>query len=119
MTVQPAQFDLLHQLVSLADMRQRVIGQNIANVNTPDYRRLDVSFEETLSQLLTNGEDGLAKAVDPAILERGGGAMRADGNNVDIDRELGALNRNSLLYQTFVQVMSSRLSSMRSAITGR
>ena len=53
------------------------------------------------------------------IREAGGAAVRADGNNVDIDREMGALNRNALIYQTYAQVLASRLATMRSAITGR
>jgi flagellar basal-body rod protein FlgB len=119
MTVKPAQFDLLQQLLTLSDVRQHVISQNVANVNTPGYQRLDISFEETLSQLLEDGEKGRTAEVEPVIREAGGAAVRADGNNVDIDREMGALNRNALIYQTYAQVLASRLATMRSAITGR
>jgi flagellar basal-body rod protein FlgB len=119
MTVKPAQLDLLQQLLTLSEVRQRVISQNVANVNTPGYRRMDVSFEETLSQLLAEEGDGRKAEVEPVIREAGGAAVRADGNNVDIDREMGALNRNALVYQTYAQVLASRLATMRSAITGR
>jgi len=119
MNVTPAQLDTLHSLLSISQARHRVISQNIANVNTPRYRSRDVSFEDAVKRILEAEAEQTLRGLTPEIREVEGLAARADGNNVDIDREMGELSRNSLLYQTFAQVLASRLGTMRSAITGK
>lgn len=119
MSVIPAQLDMLNGLLHVSEARHRVISQNIANVNTPRYRRLDVSFEEAVRGILAAESAGVVPGIEPEVREVEGLAARADGNNVDIDQEMAALSKNSLLYQTITQVLASRLGTMRSAITGR
>lgn len=104
----------LPQLMQVAQLRHRVISQNLANVNTPGYKRLDVEFEEQLAQAIEEGAS-LSDLV-PEIVEDNSTSLRADGNNVDIDKELGTLNKNSLLYQMYSQLMSSQFDSMRRAM---
>ena len=120
MSVTVSQFDLLSQLLDASELRHRVISQNVANVNTPGYQRLAVSFEEELAQRLTSNDanETLGDLI-PEVYEEQGLPVRADGNNVDIDKEMGQLSKNSLLYQTYAQVLVSRLSMMRSAISGK
>lgn len=101
-------------------MRQRVISQNVSNVNTPGYHRCEVRFEEELAQQLQRG--GANTDVDDvpiAVQETEGLTERTDGNNVDIDMEMGQQTRNVLLYQTYSQILSTKLGMMRSAINGR
>lgn len=119
MSVTPSQFDLLHKLLDSAHLRNRVIGQNIANVNTPGYRAREVSFEQQIAAVLSNAEDADVSDIRPVVRETEGLRVRADGNNVNIDREMGQLSKNSLFYQTYSQLLASRLSMMRSAITGQ
>jgi len=119
MSVTPAQFDTLRNLLSISELSHRTISQNIANVNTPGYRRQYVSFEDAVGQILEAEAGQTGRGLTAEIREEEGLPLRADGNNVDIDREMGELNRNSLLYQTFSQVLASRLATMRSAITGK
>ena len=97
--------------------RMTVIANNLANVNTPGYHRHDVEFEEHLTRLLQTGD--LTSSLDaPRVVEVEGLPERADGNNVDVDQEIGQLNKNSLLYQTWTQILASKVSMMRSAIEG-
>ena len=60
-----------------------------------------------------------AEQVQPQIVESADGPERADGNNVDIDVEMAALSKNTLLYRTFAQILSAHLAIQRSAITGQ
>jgi flagellar basal-body rod protein FlgB len=106
----------LTHLLSVAGLRHRVIAQNVANVNTPGYRRLEVSFSDELMRSLQQGTVGTLPT--PEVVESDFPA-RVDGNTVDIDREMSEMSKNALLYQAAVQILSSRLSSMRSAISGR
>lgn len=116
MTPLPQGVGLLAQVLDTAALRHRVIGQNVANVNTPGYRRLEVLFEESLAHALEAPGSGAAAKPQVVVAD---GPARVDGNTVDIDREMGDLSKNALLYQTAAQILTSRLATMRVAITGR
>lgn len=108
--------NILTQVLNAASLRHRVIAQNVANVNTPGYKRLEVAFESDLAKALAASPGGTA--VRPRVVE-GDGPERVDGNNVDIDAEMNALTKNALLYQAATQIIASRVSTLRSAISGR
>ena len=107
---------VLAQVLDASGLRHRVIAQNVANVNTPGYKRLDVAFETDLAKALA--APGGGAPVKPRVVT-GDGPERADGNTVDIDAEMNALTRNALLYQAAAQIMASRVGALRSAISGR
>lgn len=117
MELSNARIDLLAQVMDAATIRHRVIAQNVANVNTPGYQRLDVRFEEELARILESGEP--VQGVTPEVVVDEQAIARVDGNTVDIDREMGMLSKNSLLYQTASQIATSRLAALRLAISGR
>lgn len=104
------QLDLMSRMMDVAETRHRIISHNIANVNTPGFHRLEVSFEDVLNH--ATGDD----SQQLVIREQAGLPERADGNNVDIDREVGALQKNATAYQTYAQLMASQLQLMRRAI---
>ncbi len=111
-----AQLDLMSHLMDAAELQHRVISHNIANVNTPGYHRQEVSFEHVLNGI-RQGRTGQTE-LDRSFLiqEQPGLVERADGNNVDIDREVGSLQKNALAYQTYSQLMAAQLQTMRRAI---
>lgn len=119
MSVTPSQFELLGGLLDTAALRHQVIAHNVANVNTPGYRRLEVEFESTLRQHLEAGNTPGARPPEPHVIEGPSWGEREDGNNVDIDMEIGQLNKNTTLYNVYSQILATRISTMRSAITGR
>lgn len=116
-----SQFDLLGRLIDATDIRQRAIGHNIANVNTPNYRRIDVEFEAQLKRELsskaTSNKDA-AIAARPVVVEDNRFSARTDGNNVNIDHEMGQQQKNAMLHQTYMQLLSTFLDQMRTAIEG-
>jgi flagellar basal-body rod protein FlgB len=113
------QADLLSRLLDVAQFRHGVIAQNLANVNTPGYRQLEVSFEDTFARVLGKQGEAGALRVTPRLVEGHGNVARQDGNTVDLDKELGSLNKNSLQFSMATQMLISRIAMMRSAITGR
>lgn len=118
MSLNIPQSDLLARLMDVAQLRHQVISQNLANVNTPGYHQQDVSFEDAFSRALgKKGEQG-ALAIRPRVVEGEGNPPRQDGNTVDLDKEVGSLNKNSLFFGTAMQMLVSRINMMRSAITG-
>lgn len=102
--------DPLAQLMTTASLRHRVIAHNVANVNTPGYRRLEVAFGRELERATAAGRPAVVVADGPE---------RVDGNTVDIDREMNDLGKNALIYQAAAQVVTNRLGLLRAAITGR
>lgn len=112
----PTHVQMMSQLMQAAEVRHRVISQNIANVNTPNYLARDVEFEAELAERLKAGDAAGIHRIQPEVRLQEGLVTRADGNNVDIDREIGRLNKNSLLYQTYSQVTAAYYDSMRRAI---
>jgi flagellar basal-body rod protein FlgB len=112
--------ELIARLLDAYSVRQRVIAQNVANVNTPHYHQLDVVFEDAFARALSNPEPAAAlRRVQPQVVENANGPERADGNNVDMDFEMARLEKNTLLYRTFVQIIAARVAAQRSAIAGQ
>lgn len=119
MAVTPSQFDLLSKLVDVTVLRHKVLSQNVANVNTPGYHKLDVSFDEALGKHMSrHGDQGVA-SIEPRIVEDVSTPARLDGNNVDIDREMMRLNKNALLNNAYIQIIATKTAIMRRAISGQ
>ena len=119
MTVKLDTTGMLEGLLNVTSNRNRIIGQNLANNNTPGYHRMDVNFGEALTEEMAAAKSGARRNAKAGVLEVEGLPERADGNNVDMDTELGEMNRNALMYQTWLQLLGSRLRMMRTAITGQ
>lgn len=104
--------------------RHRALADNIANVDTPGFIRQDVEFEEALGIAVERarrapqrGSDLLALASFAPQPDRSSPA-RADGNNVDIDREMVAIAENALRFQSATEALAAKVRGLRSAIRG-
>jgi flagellar basal-body rod protein FlgB len=129
--------DLVQRSLDAAALSHRVIADNLANVDTPGFKRSEVVFSEKLKQAFEAraGEpQQLAAArtdpghlafssapsvgeVEPEVLTDKSSSLRNDGNNVDIDREMSLLAQNTVWYSTLAQITQQQFSSLRSAIT--
>jgi flagellar basal-body rod protein FlgB len=114
-----SRLELLGKLLDVANLRHRVIAQNIANIDTPGYQRLEVAFEDAFAQKLAAPGGTAALLVQPQVVLGAGESERVDGNNVDLEAELGRLTKNSLLMNAFTQIIASRVAAQRAAIAGR
>src|SRR5690349_2838173 len=97
---------LVHNLtrtLDLTSLRQRVVSENIANVDTPGYQTRDIDFASEFRRALTQGEADPASETVPVHTLRGL-EQRPDGNNVSIDRESLLMAQNQLQFQTGVAV---------------
>jgi flagellar basal-body rod protein FlgB len=105
--------------------RQRTIANNIANADTPNFKASEVRFEDALKTAISRGQ--ASSAPDQSSLNRSisrsslldATSTRADGNNVDIDREMELLGEANLNYSALTQVMTSRIGILRNVINGR
>ena len=116
------QINLIHEMMARSQERQQVISSNIANVNTPQYRARDIQFNRVLNDIIEGTETSThSKSTIAAgsVYEVAGLKVREDGNNVDIDHELGQLDKNVLMFKTYSEILGAKLSLLRTAITGR
>jgi flagellar basal-body rod protein FlgB len=119
MSITTERAELLSRLLDVAALRHDVIAQNVANVNTPGYRSMDVNFEDALRERLAANEHAPMQGIRPEIVASPGGVDRNDGNNVDVDQEMARLQKNSLYYKAYLQILTNELAQTRSAIAGR
>jgi flagellar basal-body rod protein FlgB len=105
----------LERALSGASLRQTAIAQNIANVNTPGYRRQEVDFESALQAAWDKGS-GSVEQVTPAVETDTSSVMRADGSSVDIDTEAAEQAKNGLQYEAISSVMKARTAILKSAM---
>ncbi len=105
----------LERAISGASMRQSVLANNLANAETPGFRRMDLDFHGALAQAMkTNAATaieatGFTPQQDPQT-------MRADGNGVDIDTESAAMAKNGLEYEALVSVAKARVQIIQTAL---
>ena len=111
------QFNTLSQAIQFAHESHRVTGQNLANVNTPGYQTRELSFEQFLSKI-DGGGANMADIASLDVQEVQGLTQRADGNNVDLERELALLKKNSMAYQTLTQLLGSKMGIIQRSMTG-
>ena len=104
--------------------RQRALADNIANVDTPGFIRRDLRFEEALGIAVETARRAPQRASDAfsgvslAPARDWSAPVRADGNSVDIDREMIALAENTLRFQSATEALAAKVRMMRSAIQG-
>ena len=123
---------LLHKALSAYALRQRSIADNIANVNTPGFRRSEVRFEEDLKKVLrkrgvrgrrtrarhfTIGVTNIAQ-LRPRIVLPDDPSLASGVNNVDIDQEMVEAAKTTIRFQAAAQRIRGTYSSLRSAIRG-
>lgn len=113
-------------------LRQRVIANNIANVNTTNFKKSTVEFSSLLKKALSKepvelrttdprhfGVKPSLAELRPEVVLHQETTMRTDGNNVDIDEEMVNLAANSMHYQMVGQALSERYAGLSYVITGR
>lgn len=103
-------------------LRHQVISHNLANANTPNYKRQEVLFESQLSNALEQRNRGTGASpvaqVKPQVVAVGGTSARADGNNVNLESEAAALAENTLRYEALSQNVGGYFSALKSVING-
>jgi flagellar basal-body rod protein FlgB len=105
----------LHTALSSLSARQRVIADNIANVETPNFHAGRVSFEDALRNAVSNsGNPADVKASFGRSLE----PTREDGNNVNLDHETLSQIDTGLKYQAALRAMDSKFGLLRDVIKG-
>ena len=116
--------NVLQQAADASWLRNSIISNNIANVDTPNYKRKDVQFETYLIEQLAGGDtmDSYVDDMDLSTLEATiytdnvNLSYRSDGNNVDIDTENAEFAKNQIKYNVMTDAISQEFSRLKTAI---
>jgi flagellar basal-body rod protein FlgB len=121
---------VLEKALDAAWMRNEVISNNIANVNTPGFKKSFVSFEDQMasaasmfqigstqkdSKFLPIGND-IRSIPAPEVMQMSFTSVRKDGNNVDVDVEMAELAKNTIKYNALISQISRQFNSIKTAI---
>ncbi len=124
---------LLQKSLNRASLRHRVITSNIANIDTPNYKAFEVVMEDvrqqkgglsgTLQLVRTepqhlNGRRQSSDNVKIKASEPPPFNLRADGNTVDLDRTMGKLAENTIMYRTAAQLIRRKFQGLKNVIRG-
>jgi len=110
------------KMLDATALRHEAIASNLANLETPRYKRVDVasSFASELQQAVAAKDAGRIADVQPQLAtDPSAMPVRKDGNTVQLETELLKLNQNFLEHQLETQLVSGALLKLRLAITGR
>jgi flagellar basal-body rod protein FlgB len=123
-------YSVLSKVLDVRAERHTVIASNIANADTPDYKSRHVKFEEELEKIMPReGKLALKKTsanhfpinkgvndIKPVIDEVPSQDVKADGNTVDLDREIVRMSENHLMYNTVVTMLNKKFKWLMTAI---
>lgn len=105
------------KMLDYAATKQRVLSNNIANVNTPGFKRSDVEFSEELKNMMQEGNKEGVSGYQFKITKPNETSLRNDGNNVDIDKEMAQMAKNGFNFALYSRVVAGKFNKLRDVIT--
>ncbi|WP_141431181.1 flagellar basal body rod protein FlgB [Bacillus sp. 03113] len=119
---------LIESALGYSSLKQKVISQNIANIDTPNYKAKNVSFKEILQKetsqnLVANRSDQRHISFENNQNQMGSVVRRNttynhNGNSVDLDQEMSDLASNQIYYNALVERMNGKFSTLQNVIRG-
>ena len=100
------------QILSMLGTKQRLIGENLANVDTPGYTRKEMAFSDYISPGLNSLEKKINSKFGSSTLSQ----AQSTGQTVNMADEIVDMQKNSLMYSVAVRRMSSAITEMKSVI---
>jgi flagellar basal-body rod protein FlgB len=123
-------FDALSRNMDLRMERQTLLSANIANAETPGYKPVDLQFENELATFLRTDDEQMkatqashfgaeqeASNINGELVEQAG-EVSADGNAVDLEREMAEIANNSGNYRAAARMVTKKLALVKYVING-
>ncbi|MBN1796417.1 MAG: flagellar basal body rod protein FlgB [Sedimentisphaerales bacterium] len=108
--------ELLEAGIKAEHLRQKAIASNMANLETPGYRRVDIKFEEVLAKAIDSEGKFDPKDIKPELYNPKNTSVRANGNDVTLESEVGQLVENSLRHEAYVRLLNKKYKQMEMAL---
>ena len=116
--IKPENFELMKKMLDYSAARQKALANNIANVNTPGYQRIDVEFEQELKSVLSRNDEKALKNLGFKNVRTKETTIRNDRSNVDIDMEMAKLSENTLVFNIYSTLLKKKFQSLKNIIKG-
>lgn len=120
--IQRENYVLAKKLLDVSHAKQNAIASNLANVETPGYKRIDIQANFDAQLKRAAGANDVQKIRDldiRTVKDLNSPSQRADGNNVQIDQELLSMQKNAVQYEFLANYTSTSLNRLKTAISGR
>jgi flagellar basal-body rod protein FlgB len=111
--------DIIEAGLRAESLRQRAIGSNVANLETPGYRRVDVRFEELLAKALGSSGGVDLSEIEGEIYQPKNTPVKSNGNDVSLEVEVGEMVKNTLRHKALILVLQKKYEQIQSAINVR
>ena len=108
--------DLLDAGIKAENLRQKTIANNIANLETPEYRRIDVKFEELLAKSLNSSDAVELSDLEPIIYRPEKTPVNSNGNDVNLESEVGQMVKNTLRHTAYIRLLNKKYKQIELAI---
>ncbi len=108
--------DFLEAGIRAENLRQKAIANNIANLETPGYRRIDVEFEQLLAKALGSSGTVDLSEIGPQIYRPKQTPVKSNGNDVNLETEVGQMVKNTLRHKTYIRLLTKKYGQMELAI---
>lgn len=108
--------DLIDAGIKAETLRQKAIANNIANLETPGYRRIDVKFEELLAKCLRSSKEFDISEIEAQIYQPKQTPVKSNGNDVNLEIEVGQMIKNTLRHKTYIRLLSKKYNQIELAI---
>jgi flagellar basal-body rod protein FlgB len=89
-------------------LREKATASNVANLQTPGYRALDVRFEELLAKALTSGEGADIDDLEGEVFVANATPVKPNGNDVSLEAEVGKMVKNTLRHTAYVRLLGKK-----------
>lgn len=108
--------ELLQAGIKAEYLRQKAIASNVSNIETPGYRRVDVNFEDVLAKAVDKDGQFDPADIEPEFYNPKNTPVKANGNDVTLESEVGQMVQNSLRHKAYVRILSKKYSQMTMAL---
>ena len=102
--------------IKAESIRQKAIASNVANLQTPGYRSVDVRFEELLDKAMESSDTLDLSDIQSELYEPGTTPIQKNGNDVSLEVEIGKMVKNTLRHKAYIRLLQTKYAQMQMAM---
>jgi flagellar basal-body rod protein FlgB len=108
--------DFLQAGIQAESLRHKAIANNVANLETPGYRRIDVNFEQLLAKALEPSGEAELSEIEAEFYHPKQTPVKSNGNDVNIEAEVGEMVKNTLRHKAYIRILNKKYAQIDLAI---
>lgn len=109
-------FDIINAGIKSESLRQKAIANNVANLQTPGYRRVDVKFQDILAKAMESSNGIDVTELEAEIYQPNETPINSNGNDVNLEFEVGQMVKNSIKHKALTRLLAKKYQQIDLAI---